>query len=100
MPSAKLPSNVSSITVGGGTYTPSGGRTSIPSPHAELVTPGRPGAVTLVKTAANGDTTLKFPLNVTGITINAVPYTPNGSGEIVVPAVAATMFLEEHKYAK
>jgi len=101
MPSMKLPSNVSAITVNASAKTPVGGRIDLTAAEFATLT-GAGGVQTkpfLVKTAANGDTTIRFPSIVSSVTINAVQYTPNGSGDIVVPAAAASNFLEQNKYA-
>lgn len=102
MPSMLLPTNVSSITVNGDAKVPSGGRIDLTAAEFATLT-GAGGIATkpfLVKAAlVGGDTTIRFPSIVTSVTINAVAYVPDGSGDIVVPAAAASNFLEQNKYA-
>lgn len=99
MPSIKQPSNVSSITVAGTALVPSGGRVTPASDTNTTLLSHHTTKPSLVRTATNGDITIKFPLIVTSITIGGSVYTPNGSGEITVPAVAGTSYLEELKYS-
>lgn len=101
MPSLFLPSNVSTITLSAVVYPAVSGRATVPGPDYEAMT-GAGGILSkpyLVSTAANGDTTIKMPAVCTSVTIGGIPYVPNGAGNIVVPAAAASQFLEEQKYA-
>jgi hypothetical protein len=99
MPSVKLPANVGSITVAGSALTPTNGRVAPASDINSTILTHHTTRPSLVRTAANGDTVLKFPSIVTSVTIGGNVYTPNGSNEITVPAAAATAYLEELKYA-
>lgn len=102
MPSMLLPTNVSSITVNAVAKVPSAGRIDLTAAEFATLT-GAGGVQTrpfLVKTAAvGGATTIRFPSIVSSITIDSVVYPPDGSGDIVVPAAAASNFLEQNKYA-
>lgn len=102
MPSLKLPSNVTSITVNGTAKVPSAGRVDLTGAEFATLT-GAGGIATkpyLVTTdLTTGAVTIKFPSIVSSITIGGVAYVPDGSGHIVVPAAAATDFLNQNKYA-
>lgn len=99
MPDVKLPSNVSSITVSGSTHTPDT-KSRVQPVNDTLATAmnhwdSRPK---LRKSAANGDLTIVLHSVITSITIAGTVYTPNAAGEIVVPAIPGTAFLNECKY--
>lgn len=98
MSAIKLPSNVSSITVSGTTHTPSGGTITPLTDALATALNHWDSRPKLRKTAANGDTTIVLHSVISSITIAGTVYTPNASGEIVVPAAAATAFLHETKY--
>lgn len=98
MPSVKQPSNVSSITIAGSALTPTGGKVAPASELNATILGHHTTRPSLVRTAANGDITLKFPSIVTSVTIGGQAYTPNGSGEVTVPAAVGTTYLHELKH--
>lgn len=98
MPSVKVPSNVSSITVAGSVLTPSGSKV-VPASDTNATTLLHPTTRPKFKSAAaNGDITINFPSIVTSVTIGGTVYTPNGSGDITVPAAVGTAYLQELKH--
>jgi hypothetical protein len=98
MASVKVPSKVSSITVAGSTLTPVANRVT-PASDTNATTLLHPTTRPKFKSsAANGDITINFPSIVTSITIDGVVYTPNGSGDITVPAAVGTAYLQELKH--
>jgi hypothetical protein len=100
MASVKQPSKVSSITISGNVLTVSAGRVLPPNDTLSTVLTHHTTRPQFVKAnLTNGDITIRFPLQVTSITINSVVYTPDASGFIVIPAADGTAFLEELKYA-
>lgn len=102
MPSMFMPSNCSSITLSAVVYPAVGGRAVVPGPDYEAMTGagGIASAPDLVSAdLVTGATTIKMPPNCSSVTINAIPYVPDGNGNIVVPAPAASQYLEELKYA-
>lgn len=94
----KVPSSVSSITVSGSSLTPdASGRISTTS-DADIA------ALLKVKpkvvySKSNGDVVIQLPLAISSITMSGSTYTPDASGQITVPAAAATAYLQEAKYA-
>lgn len=105
----KCPTNVSSITlVTSGVLTPDGsGFVTCTAAEATALsasgkTPGANGCARLVSTAANGDTNISVPVEITGITINSVAYTQGAATpwgvllSAAVPAPAASIFLYQN----
>lgn len=97
--SVKVPSNVTSITVSGTVHTPSAGRITPASDALSTVLNHWHSRPKLRRSLTNGDVVIVMPSIVTSITIGGTVYSPNGSGEITVPAAVATAFLEDIKYA-
>lgn len=98
MPSVKQPSNVGSITVSGSALVPSSGKVTPASDANATILGHHTTRPSLVRTATNGDITLKFPSIVTSVTLGGTVYTPNGSGEVTVPAAVGTAYLHELKH--
>jgi len=98
MPSVKQPSNVGSITVAGTALTPAGGKVTPASDAHSTILAHHTTRPRFKQAAANGDITISLPSIVTSITLGGTVYTPNGSGDITVPAAVGTAYLNELKY--
>jgi hypothetical protein len=99
MASVKLPSNVTSITVGGSALTPVSNKVAPANDAHATILVHHTTRPKFKQAAANGDITITFPSIVTSVTIGGTVYTPNGSGDITVPAAVGTAYLNELKYA-
>ena len=112
MATVKCPTNVTSITFAtSGVKVPDGSNnvTGLTALEANALSQqgqnsgNNLGAAKLVSTASNGNVQISLPVVVTGITINAVPYTVTGAvtpwGKLLsaaVPAPAASIFLYQN----
>lgn len=97
MSQLKVPSNVSSVTISSTPYTPdANGIVTGPSDtDATIATDPYTRPSFVVSNPANGQCTIKMPLNISSITISSVVYNVDGNNYInAVPDVDATLLLE------
>ena len=94
MAKLQVPSNVTSITIGGVAKVPDvNSEVTVTDVEMAVLAPQQFQPRVIIASQVSGDVTIQLPAGVTSITIDAVVYNVNGSNQIVVPAVRASLFM-------